>query len=212
MCHSAIPNNWPLLFRRPDSLWKRLPKHAAILLSARLEEDGLLRKTVFQQDGAPCHYASAVREFLDHHFPSKWVGRMGPILWPQVTWPYSFGLFLVGICQGKGIRRQTHFSQRPKDEDTSGNLHHHPWCVGESDSKFSKTSRNVHCCSWRTFWMNTVRMNMNKISQVLAIMWVLWQVCRWIMRNVMNISKGYICFRTRTNGQPQYNVTWYSAI
>lgn len=37
---------------------------------------------IFQQDGAPPHWARVVREFLDMHFPGRWVGRDGPILWP----------------------------------------------------------------------------------------------------------------------------------
>ena len=79
MCHSAIPNNWPLLFRWPECLWKRLPKHAASLLSA------LFRRTwIAQKDSIPARWGSVppVREFLDQHFPSKWVGRNEPILWP----------------------------------------------------------------------------------------------------------------------------------
>ena len=36
----------------------------------------------FQQDGAPPHFAMAVREFLDVTFANKWIGRRGPIEWP----------------------------------------------------------------------------------------------------------------------------------
>jgi hypothetical protein len=37
---------------------------------------------VFQQDGAPPHWARIVREFLDMHFSGRWVGRDAPIPWP----------------------------------------------------------------------------------------------------------------------------------
>ncbi|KAJ9582285.1 hypothetical protein L9F63_003414 [Diploptera punctata] len=37
---------------------------------------------LFQQDGAPPHYAIAVREILDDHLQNRWVGRRGPIEWP----------------------------------------------------------------------------------------------------------------------------------
>jgi hypothetical protein len=37
---------------------------------------------VFQQDGAPPHWARIFREFLDMPFPGRCVGRDGPILWP----------------------------------------------------------------------------------------------------------------------------------
>lgn len=36
----------------------------------------------FQQDGAPPHYARAVRNYLDAVFPNKWIGRRGAIEWP----------------------------------------------------------------------------------------------------------------------------------
>ena len=36
----------------------------------------------FQQDGAPPHYATTVRQFLDGAFPGCWIGRAGPITWP----------------------------------------------------------------------------------------------------------------------------------
>lgn len=36
----------------------------------------------FQQDGAPPHWSRAVREWLDITFPSRWIGRSGPISWP----------------------------------------------------------------------------------------------------------------------------------
>jgi hypothetical protein len=38
--------------------------------------------TFFQQDGAPPHYATEVRQFLDEQFPGHWIGRRGPVEWP----------------------------------------------------------------------------------------------------------------------------------
>lgn len=35
----------------------------------------------FQQDGAPPHFAIQVRNFLDFHFPNRWIGRSGPVQW-----------------------------------------------------------------------------------------------------------------------------------
>lgn len=37
---------------------------------------------IFQQDGAPPHWGSNVREALDDKFPDSWIGRGGPISWP----------------------------------------------------------------------------------------------------------------------------------
>lgn len=37
---------------------------------------------VFQQDGAPPHFAFHVREHLNECFPQRWIGRAGPTAWP----------------------------------------------------------------------------------------------------------------------------------
>ena len=36
----------------------------------------------FMQDGAPAHYATTVRAWLDVNFENRWIGRRGPIEWP----------------------------------------------------------------------------------------------------------------------------------
>lgn len=47
-----------------------------------LERKGALYSCHFHQDGAPPHTALATREFLDSHFPGRWVGKFAPIEWP----------------------------------------------------------------------------------------------------------------------------------
>ena len=37
---------------------------------------------IFQQDGAPPHWALNVRASLDNAFPGSWIGRGGPTAWP----------------------------------------------------------------------------------------------------------------------------------
>jgi len=37
---------------------------------------------IFQQDGAPPHWGSHVRRFLDAALPNRWVARDGTTLWP----------------------------------------------------------------------------------------------------------------------------------
>ena len=51
-------------------------------LIPELQRFNILDKTIFQQDGAPCHYSLAVRQFLNDTFQNKWIGRCGPISWP----------------------------------------------------------------------------------------------------------------------------------
>ena len=33
-------------------------------------------------DGAPPHFGVVVQEYLNAHFPNRWIGRGGPISWP----------------------------------------------------------------------------------------------------------------------------------
>jgi len=37
---------------------------------------------IFQQAGAPPHWGSHIRGFLDATFPNRWIGRDGPTPWP----------------------------------------------------------------------------------------------------------------------------------
>ncbi|XP_066149124.1 uncharacterized protein [Euwallacea fornicatus] len=57
---------------------------------------------IFQQDGAPPHYAIPVRQFLDETFPDRWIGRRGAIEWsarsPDLS-PLDF--FLWGHLKSK---------------------------------------------------------------------------------------------------------------
>ena len=46
-------------------------------------QSALHEQCVFQQDGAPPHYAIAVREILDDDLQNRWVGIRGPIEWPS---------------------------------------------------------------------------------------------------------------------------------
>ena len=50
-------------------------------LHPQLEDFGL-GQLHFQQDGAPAHWALAVRHWLDHHLQDRWIGWDGPIRWP----------------------------------------------------------------------------------------------------------------------------------
>ena len=57
---------------------------------------------IFQQDGAPPHWGSQVRRFLDAAFPNRWIGRDGLTPWPprspDIT-PFDF--FLWGYVKFK---------------------------------------------------------------------------------------------------------------
>ncbi|GBN55984.1 hypothetical protein AVEN_229321-1 [Araneus ventricosus] len=60
-----------------------------------IKED--LSNFVFQQDGAPPHWATEVRRFLNTELPCSWIGRSGPDdlmlhSWPPVVTPCDFFL------------------------------------------------------------------------------------------------------------------------
>lgn len=40
------------------------------------------RRLMLQMDGCPAHYARVVRNFLNQHYPNRWIGRSGPVGWP----------------------------------------------------------------------------------------------------------------------------------
>ncbi|CAF3484969.1 unnamed protein product [Rotaria socialis] len=55
-----------------------------------------VRSIVFQQDGASAPFSTDVRQYLDNHFPNRWIRRGGPIRWaprsPDLT-PLDFVLW-----------------------------------------------------------------------------------------------------------------------
>ena len=42
----------------------------------------LRRHLWYQLDGAPAHFTLPVRQWLDQHFPGRWIGSGGPVAWP----------------------------------------------------------------------------------------------------------------------------------
>ena len=76
-------------------------------LEPQLIQDGILDTVVFQQDGAPCHYAKICREYLNTTFCDRWIGRDGPMPWaarsPDLT-PLDF--FAWGFIKSQVYRSQ----------------------------------------------------------------------------------------------------------
>ena len=46
-----------------------------LFLVPPLQQDGVIETVVFQQDGAPPHFANVVNDFLNETFPGRWIGR-----------------------------------------------------------------------------------------------------------------------------------------
>ena len=79
-------------------LWYRTLDMLPLFLLPQLEEDDNM-DIVFQQDGAPPHWAWEVRNFLNTTFNGMWCGRGGPTAWlpnsPDHTPPtFSCGVLL----------------------------------------------------------------------------------------------------------------------
>jgi hypothetical protein len=36
----------------------------------------------YLHDGAPCHFAQVVQNWLNENFSGRWIGRNGPVAWP----------------------------------------------------------------------------------------------------------------------------------
>lgn len=57
---------------------------------------------LFMNDGAPAHFALNVREWLDDHYPGRWIGRNGPILWPARSPDFNpLDFFIWGFIKEK---------------------------------------------------------------------------------------------------------------
>ena len=68
---------------------------------------------VFQQDGAPAHYANDVRNLLNEKLPGAWIGRCGAIEWPPRSPDLSpLDFFFWGVMKdrvyGEKIRDLDH--------------------------------------------------------------------------------------------------------
>lgn len=79
------------------------------MITEILENDNNLfeDQITFQQDGAPPHYTLEVRQFLDGHFPGRWIGRRGPIEWPPRSPDLTPLDFFVGTFEIKSLCHST---------------------------------------------------------------------------------------------------------
>ena len=68
------------------------------------------RTKVYQQDGAPPHFATIVRNSLDCYLNNRWIGRGGPIMWP----PRSPNLSVPDFWLWGQIRDSLYKAPRPK--------------------------------------------------------------------------------------------------
>ncbi len=75
-----------------------------------------LEEIVYMHDGAPAHYAQAVRHYLDKTVPDRWIGRRGWIDWPARSpdlTPTDF--FLWGVIRDRVYATKPQNLQALKD-------------------------------------------------------------------------------------------------
>lgn len=80
------------------------------LLSVKVYPQIATEDLVFMHDGAPAHYATEVRAWLDEKFPNRWIGRRGAIEWPARSpdlTPPDFFLW--------GVLKEDVYGSRAKD-------------------------------------------------------------------------------------------------
>ncbi|OZI14502.1 hypothetical protein CE195_08265, partial [Sodalis-like symbiont of Philaenus spumarius] len=69
-------------------------------LIPQINEDDEERNVYFMQDGAPPHYLTDVKDFLNDHFSGQWIGRDAPIAWsPRSPDPTPLDFFLWGFIK-----------------------------------------------------------------------------------------------------------------
>lgn len=81
----------------------------------------------FQQDGAPAHNSGVAREFLNTHFPDKWIGTAGPVEWPARSPDLSpLDFYLWGYLKDElyKTRYATVEEMMEKIEDILNGIHH----------------------------------------------------------------------------------------
>ena len=68
----------------------------------QLVQDGIIHDDVFQQDGAPCHYAVTVQDNLNDRFVNRWIGQ--GINSPRFN---SVRFLCLGICKIQSISNKS---------------------------------------------------------------------------------------------------------
>lgn len=91
------------------------------VLPAFLEDIPLaaLRGLWYQHDGAPAHFSSPVREWLDTEYPGRWIGRGGPVEWP----PRSPDLTPLDFFLWGHLKELVYRTPCPTDGDLVARLH-----------------------------------------------------------------------------------------
>ena len=87
-------------------------------LIPQLKQRRSFSTTIFMQDGAPLHYASSVREFLNKNFPSRVISRGRDIAWPARSPDLNpLDFWFCGMLKAKIYHHSTPHSLELTTED-----------------------------------------------------------------------------------------------
>lgn len=95
---------------------------------------GLLNNLHYQHDGAPPHYSSAVRNYLNSEYGDRWIGRGGPIPWP----PRSPDLTPLDFYLWGEIKRRVYVEEARSYEDLRNKI-----ITAFSEVKSARTQINL---------------------------------------------------------------------
>ena len=71
-----------------------------------LRRKRLVKKIVFQQDGAPAQFSRQVRAWLNEKFDDRWIGHGGPISWAPRSSDLTPLDFFFGVISNRTSTRQ----------------------------------------------------------------------------------------------------------
>ena len=74
----------------------------------------------FQQDGAPPHFATIVRNYLHEQFPGRWIGRQGTVEWPPRSPDLSSRFFPLGSSKVSRLPTSSEKYRRAQRGDNTG--------------------------------------------------------------------------------------------
>jgi hypothetical protein len=106
-------HNWPFLF---EGVVVTGESYLAMLQNSflpKLRQTELVDNTIFQQDGAPCHFACNVRLFLNDVLQDRWISRGGSTVQPGRSPVLSLLDFFLS-----GHVKSVVYSSKPNPLDT----------------------------------------------------------------------------------------------
>jgi len=82
----------------------------------------------YQNDGAPPHFSQVLRQYLNHKFPNRWIGRGGTELATTVTGSEPIRLPCVGLHESYCVCTQGEEESRTTPANSQRYKNHQQRC------------------------------------------------------------------------------------